>query len=298
MKIKLFVKNLLIIFCSIIFLECNSGHSPVSTPESKSEPLHLSLNKEDSLAIVAIYNKIGPWDNKWNLNNIQTWSGVNIAKEKNKNEYRIIGFNYNGSFHGTIPEEFKQLTELRNLGLGGGTLQGNIPSWIGDLKNLENLYIGYNSVSGNIPPEIGKLKKLNQLTIGNNLVSGELPEELGELNNLEELTIMDTKISGQIPTSLGKLKKLKRLLLIRNKLTGKLPIEILSTSMMVNCQGNNITELPIEVWSDENNIYPPDLQGNRLSGTIPESIKKTKKWGKYSFCIGKQQKGFGYSNFK
>lgn len=39
-------------------------------------PQSPSLNKQDSILMIEIYNKIGPWGNKWDLHNIQTWDRV------------------------------------------------------------------------------------------------------------------------------------------------------------------------------------------------------------------------------
>lgn len=253
------------------------------------------LNKKDSTLMVEIYNKIGPWGIEWDLVDIKSWGGVAFALDTLYNEYRIVGFNYNGYFTGMFPEEFCELTELRELGLAGGALSGSIPSSIKQLKKLEWLYIGYNDVDGAIPPEIGELRNLKQLTLGENKLSGKLPEELGNLINLEYLTVMSTNISGEIPKSLSKLRKIKFLYLDHNELEGEFPIEIINPGCVISCIYNNITSMPFDIWSDENPCYIPDLQQNRLSGDIPAWVYKTKKWSKYSAFFKNQQDGFGYN---
>lgn len=252
------------------------------------------LNKKDSTLMVEIYNKIGPWGYEWDLENVQTWGGVSIALDTLFNEYRIVGFNYFGEFVGEFPEEFCQLTELRKLGLGGGSLGGCIPSSIKQLQKLEWLYIGKNDISGEIPPEIGKLKKLTQLTIGENNISGKLPKELGELTNMERMIIMSTNISGEIPKTLSKLKKAKLIHLSKNKLEGTFPIEIINDECVINCTYNNITEVSFDIWNDKHTYYIPDFQFNRLSGEIPEWVYKTERWKHYHFKVENQQENYGY----
>lgn len=283
---------LLIGLSSLVFYSCkNKNETNTSSQFNNSVP---HLNKADSIAIVAIYNKIGPWGNTWDLENINTWDGIGVALDTLNNEYRIISFNYNGTFHGFIPNSLRKLTELRKLGLAGGSLKGNIPHWIDELTKLEYLYIGYNQINGKIPSSIGRLPKLKQLILGNNQIDGNIPDELGNLINLEILTIMNTKISGEIPKSLSNLKNIKQLNLVKNRLSGEFPLEILKSSVVIDCSYNNIDYLPFDIWQRKN-ILIPDLQHNKLAGNIPQWVKQTENWKKFHYYIENQQEGYGYT---
>lgn len=286
----------LFLITSLLGVCVTSCDSDSSLPDENSEKTP-RLNKSDSLAMVNIYQKIGPWGHIWDLKDIQTWGGVDIALDLSTNQYRIVGFNFYGSFHGEFPDDFRKLTELRVLGLGGGTLSGQIPSWIGELTNLTYFYISYNQMSGPIPPEIGKLTHLEQLSIGENYVDGSIPEELGNLTSLSKLTIYHTRVSGTIPKSLSKLDKIKQINLDQNQLSGEIPIEILKENVYIGCSDNNITKLSFDVWKDESKVPIPDLQGNRLSGEIPEWVFSTKKWNLNKYFVGRQQQGTGYTNY-
>ena len=176
-------------------------------------------------------------------------------------------------------------------------MQGNIPNDIGKLKNLIILVIADNNVTGVIPESIGELTSLRMLQLSNNLLSGTVPESIGNLKNLEFLYITRTKVSGNVPKGIANMNKLKLIDLSSNKFSGTFPIEILKNNILIECDNNNITELPLEVWNDSSDCVPPLLQGNRLSGEIPEHIKHTKKWEQYNvICTNHQQKGYGYSN--
>lgn len=290
-------KNMFLIIMLVVFGSLTSCKQKDNTRKESFQQMPY-LNKSDSLSMIQIYKKIGPWGKDWDLRDIQTWGGVDIALDESTNQYRIVAFNSYGSFSGKIPDDFRKLTELRILGLGGGELSGNIPEWIGELTNLTYLYIGLNRISGTIPKSIGRLKKLETLIIGGNKVSGYLPEEIGQLENLRTLQIMQTDVGGSIPKSLKNLKNIEQIYLDGNHLSGEFPIEILKPGIIVRCQDNDITGLDFSIWRDDIKITPPDLQGNRLSGEIPKWVTRTKKWEICNYLVDAQQTKYGYYNYK
>ena len=256
------------------------------------------LNRNDSLAMVNIYKAIGPWDSQWDINDISTWDGLEMAVDEATNEVRIVGFEvYNGTFHGSLPAEICKLTELRRLVLTGGDLRGNIPENIGDLRHLIVLTLGSNKISGKIPESIGQLKDIRHLDFRFNELDDTVPESIGKLENLEYLYIYHTRVHGNIPKSLANLKNLKRAELSENHFSGVFPIEILRKDFPFCCENNDITELPFEVWSDDKDIAAPLLQGNRLSGEVPDWVLETNKWKQDGdVCTRCQQEGYGYTN--
>ena len=278
----------------LLWTSCSSDDKEQAT--LSKEP---RINTSDSLTLVSIYQKIGPWKQPWDFNDITTWNGVQTALDKSTNEIRIVGFEvYNGTFKGSFPKEFCKLTELRRLVVTGGTIGGVIPDEIGELKNLIYLCIADNNLSGSIPESIGELTELQQLDFRNTKLSGTIPESIEKLVNMVNLYIFGTNISGNIPKGLANMKQLKTAALFKNKLSGHFPVEILKDDIFIMCEDNDFTELPFEIWDDNNRCVPPILKRNRLSGTIPEWVKKTKKWNRYaSVCISNQQEGYGYSNY-
>ncbi len=284
-----------IMFIGLSFA-CSSSED---TPFLEVQIPHLNLS--DSLALVNIHEKMKYRIDDWDMNDITTWDNIIVALDSVKNEYRVVGFqDFSGIFSGTIPEDFRKLTELRVLILSHGRLCGSIPPWIGELTNLIYLSISDNDISGEIPKEIGNLTNLQYLYIRNNFVSGALPESLGNLENLIWMEIANTSVTGEIPESFANLSSEIAMKLYRNKLSGKFPINILKNKRyIIEFQYNNIIELPFEMWKDDFPGSIPNLQGNRLSGTIPEWVFHTKKWAAESgYVAGNQQQGYGYSNFK
>ena len=57
----------------------------------------------------------------------------------------------NNSFSGGIPLELGQLSELRELRLGGNSLTGPVPDTIGNLVKLNTLYLFGNALADGCP---------------------------------------------------------------------------------------------------------------------------------------------------
>lgn len=285
------------LFTCVVCLMCGGCSSEQETISSMSDVPR--LNASDSLTLISIYQKIGPWGRPWDFEDITTWNGVQTALDVSTNQIRVVGFEvYNGSFNGYFPEEFCKLTELRRLVVAGGTIRGRIPEDIGKLKNLVYFCIADNKVSGHIPESIGELTELQQLDFRNTDMTDTIPESIGRLVKMRYLYLFGNKFTGNIPHGIANMNQLKMVALQDNQFSGCFPLDILKKDILMMCEDNNITELPFEIWSDDNEYVPPILKRNRLSGEIPEWVKKTKKWNRYaSVCISIQQDGFGYTNY-
>ena len=146
-------------------------------------------------------------------------------------------------------------------------------------------------MSGGIPDSIGKLTELTYLRINSKYISGYLPESIGDLQNLRYLEISGTEIDSELPKSLGRLKDCT-INLDSNKLSGSFPIEL--ASERVSCRNNNLEDLPIEIWRDEDPHGIPHLEGNRISTKIPKWVTEQKKWKENKHKIESQQEGYGY----
>ncbi len=281
--------NLLLLF---LLASC-SKEAPVSLVKSPPR-----LNVNDSLAVLSIYQKMT--DFKPGKDNFKTEGELKYELDTLHNEYRVVSLEISEITKDCIfPEELRQLTELRKLSFLEGTLYGSIPPWIGELKKLQSLVLMRVKLTGSIPMEITELTELKKLRIAEVELSGKLPNGLYRLSKMENLVLTQTKIGGEIPKELGQLKKLEFCILSQNQFEGMFPIEFaMSCKYIIECDNNNITELPFEIWRDDVSGFPPMLTNNRLSGKIPDWVLKTKKWKDYGFVVEQQQDGFGYVNFK
>lgn len=276
---------------------CSDDDNPHFIPEiiEPTQP-RMKMNETDSLIMVKLYDTIGPWvTGGWDLHDYTTRLGVSTAFDLSRNELRVVGFDVVcGNFHGNFPEDICNLTELRTLIMYGGRLEGNIPESIGNLEHLEYLQLGDFYVTGNLPESIGNLVNLKWLQLSNMPLNGNIPESIGNLTSLKHLQITNTNISGEIPKSLANLKNCEQIWLDRNKLSGTFPIGIALNNRYIDCNDNNIEELPVEIWKDTNNLCIPSLVRNRISTSIPNWVTKQEKWVKYHTFIELQQEGYNY----
>ena len=173
-----------------------------------------------------------------------------------------------------IPPEFFDLTELRELWLGGSSLSGPLPPAIGRLAKLEQLSWGWSGLTGPIPPEIAGLTELTRLILGGNAMIGAIPPALGSLSNLQTLNLQSNRLTGPVPSDLARLSRLIFLSLGRNNLTGEIPVEIgnLTNLHWLDLARNELTgSIPPEL-SELERLQRLYLQENSLEGPVPETF--------------------------
>ncbi len=162
-----------------------------------------------------------------------------------------------------IPLELLENINLRELCLECCNLSGTIPEEIGKLNNLTSLVL-YNIfetyLTGEIPKTISNLKRLTNIRLFNLNLSGGIPEELYSLVQLENLEIDNCYIGGSLSSNIGNLVNLKSINLRDANLTGELPEEF---SYVMD------------------NLWTCMLDGNQLSGIIPDKVKKHPKWKEF-----------------
>lgn len=224
--------------------------------DTNSKATASSINLQDSMALVALYNSTDganwTFNTNWLSGPIAKWHGITV-KDNRVTEIKL----FNNNLNGTIPKEMGNLTGLINLYLYSNTLSGSIPVEIGQLTNLVNLHLYANRLSGNIPPELSQLTSLKQLFLYSNQFSGSIPPELGQLINLEYLYLHGNALTSTIPAQLGNLLKLRYLYLYSNQLEGKIPPEI-----------GKMAEL-----------YILNISNNKLSGQLPSGLGQLTKLG-------------------
>uniref|UniRef100_A0A1J3ER87 non-specific serine/threonine protein kinase n=1 Tax=Noccaea caerulescens TaxID=107243 RepID=A0A1J3ER87_NOCCA len=178
------------------------------------------------------------------------------------------------NFSGFLPEDLGNATALEVLDFRGGYFEGSVPSCFKNLKNLRFLGLSGNNLGGKLPKVIGELSSLETIILGYNGFTGEIPEEFGNLKHLQYLDLAVGNLTGQIPSSLGQLKQLTTVYLYQNCLTGKIPREVgnMTSLVFLDLSDNQISgEIPMEV-ADLKNLQLLNLMRNQLTGTIPSKI--------------------------
>jgi hypothetical protein len=104
------------ILCCLVFAFCTNTCITVYAQ---------SINKQDSLALVDLYNSTNGqnWDyhDNWLTGPVTTWYGIFVVNKR-----------------------------VKEISLGPNNLTGNIPSSLGNLINLTGLYLADNKLSGSI----------------------------------------------------------------------------------------------------------------------------------------------------
>ncbi|KAL1365721.1 hypothetical protein HN51_013710 [Arachis hypogaea] len=123
-------------------------------------------------------------------------------------------------FNGTVPD-FKKLTFLQELNLGGNKLGPYFPSLLG--QNLVSLILRNNSLRSQIPLQLIKFDKLQTLDISSNVIFGKIPSFLFSLRSLQYLNLAANQLSGNLSAKTACGSALTFVDISHNLLVGKLP---------------------------------------------------------------------------
>ncbi|CAI5498314.1 unnamed protein product [Closterium sp. Naga37s-1] len=173
------------------------------------------------------------------------------------------------------------LTAIKLGWLGPGKkLAGSIPTALGLLTKLTFLRVSlwdlsYNQLVGSIPSTISNLANLRILSLSGNKLVGSIPPGIGALTALTELTLHNNELQGRVPPAITNLSSLATLNMRDNGLTGAIPSSIWTLAHLQDlCALSPSLPLPPSIAS----LFPPcsacsaQLEGNRLSGTLPASL--------------------------
>merc|ERR1712039_642061 len=114
---------------------------------------------------------------------------------------------------GTIPETFRNLTELRYILLSNNNIKGPLPymNWE-TFPKLVHFDVSHNNITGTLPlSHLSKMPKLRYLSVHHNMLD-EVCYHGGGFPELERLSmIYNRNMTGLLPQGLGELPALRRL---------------------------------------------------------------------------------------
>ena len=184
----------------------------ITSPRPTATPIAFEATSPDQEALVALYKSTdgGNWNNNTNWltdEPLNRWHGVSTQGG------RVTGLHLgDGGLRGKLPPELGNLTQLRELWLGGDNdLEGELPDELSRLKRLEVLDFGSVGLNGAIPAWLGDFVHLWYLHLDDNNFVGEVPSELGNLTRLRSFTLNgNSGLSGPLPESLASISGLGR----------------------------------------------------------------------------------------
>lgn len=291
----------------------NGGFEGADVPEAIGELTNLTTLTFQKTGFVSLPHTIG------NLKNIKSISWVgNKFKALPEGMGGMTGLTsirmYGNKLEGGFPDDFVDLTNLNTLTLYDNKLSGSIEI-LTKMPSLTSIDLSNNQLEGNIDFDWSGLSELKTLKLGNtkpegnNRLTGPIPVSL--LNLLEKLGTLDlsgNQLSGELAPKVSwdlTTASFATLYLQDNQLSGELPKWLANMYLSyLNLENNNFTgSIPVIYGTGINNFTSSSsrliLNGNRLSGEIPQSILLQLKSGNrdnYWFIVD-QQEGYGFSNW-
>ncbi len=109
-----------------------------------SQRIEAQVIEQDSLALVALYNKVPQLasETTWLNGNVSTWHGIQVQ------DNRVISLDLDVLLDDTIPTEICGLDSLLFLNLYGCLLIGPVPKCIVEMPTLRSLYLHGNALTG------------------------------------------------------------------------------------------------------------------------------------------------------
>lgn len=253
----------------------------------------LSVAREDSLALVDIYNAAGgpSWfvrDGWLKRTPVREWKGVVVDVVAGQARVVELHLGYN-NLHGSLSPSIGKLTALRRLYIGYNRhLRGSLPDELYDLEALEVLNTKQSAFTGELSPRIARLQSLDTLCLRTSpwvldasswernpdVMTGPIPKELGQLKKLRYLDLGRQGFSGPIPKELADMEGLTYLNLETCRLSGQIPSELgrLNVEMLDLSHNQLEGEIPADLFR-LGQVRRLDLRSNKLTGSIPESIE-------------------------
>ncbi|MED6169594.1 hypothetical protein PIB30_022663 [Stylosanthes scabra] len=269
---------------------------------SSLEHLSLSFNNFEglfSLSILANHSKLKyleigdmtsktfqvqtenpPWNASFQLENLRDFLLFPSWFFKNRPTLEYIFLSQNsfvGSFELPLDDQSQHMNQLYTLDISNNLIQGLLPTNIGFFFPFLNyLDVSSNMFDGPIPSSIGEMSTLTSLDLSNNNFSGNFPKHFfNGCISLKSLAMDNNRFNGTFPSFVGNLN-LTRITASRNNFEGEITEDMCELNQLISLMAfdlsyNNFSgELPSCLNMPSAGLI--NLQGNSLTGTIPEAL--------------------------
>lgn len=179
---------------------------------------------------------------------------------------------------GTLPADWSQLRQLRDVRISEISARGSIPSSWGRLTSLVTLDLHDNQLTGIIPARFGALTSMRDLRLSKNRLVGSIPSSLADMRGLRALFLWGNQLTGRIPQSFAALTSLQTLEVSYNLLVGSIPaLHNLKDLTALALRDNQLTGTLPGLFSGLLQLTVLDCQRNKFVGTLPESYRSLTK---------------------
>ncbi|XP_076896735.1 uncharacterized protein LOC143549824 [Bidens hawaiensis] len=203
--------------------------------------------------------------------------------------------------NGSVPEGIAKLPSLETLLIWDNLFSGKLPQELGKHSKLKLVDVSTNYFGGGIPPYICTRGKLGRLMLFSNYFSGGI-SAISNCSSLIRIRLEDNEFSGGISLDFKAVGDVSYVDLSYNRFTGGIPFDVILASNLEHFSVSNNPNLggvlPEKTWALPalrnfsasscnlsgkvpefslcESLSVIELNGNRLTGQIPESISRCK----------------------
>ncbi|XP_076906573.1 uncharacterized protein LOC143562730 [Bidens hawaiensis] len=242
------------------------------------------------------------------IGNISTLSNLDLSDNmltgpiperfSNLKNLRLLSLMCN-DMNGSVPEGIAKLPSLETLLIWDNLFSGKLPQELGKHSKLKLVDVSTNDFGGVIPPYICSRGELARLMLFLNYFSGGI-YAISNCSSLIRIRLEDNVFSGDISLDFKVLRDVSYVDLSYNRFTGGIPFDIIRASNLQHFSVSNNPNLegilPEKIWSLPalqnfsasscnisgkvpefslcKSLSVVELNGNRLTGQIPESISR------------------------
>ncbi|TKW37962.1 hypothetical protein SEVIR_1G083600v4 [Setaria viridis] len=265
-----------------------------------------SCNEQESnslLHFLAGLSQDGGLTKSWqNGTDCCIWDGISCSPDRMVTDVFLAS----RSLQGFISPFLGNLTGLLRLNLSYNLLSGSLPLELVSSSSIIVLDVSFNQLNGGLQelPSSTPRRPLKVLNISSNLFLGQFPSSTWEaMKSLVVLNVSNNSFTGQIPTTfcvssqsfvvlelsynqisgsipagLSNCSNLTSLSVGHNNLNGTFPGDLLNIALLEHLSfPNNQLEGSLGNISKLKNLVTLNLERNRFSGDIPDSIGELKR---------------------